>query len=180
MNKVCKTQNYYFIILILLSLFYCPLHKIYAQEYPEMKIIFKNGMTLIGKDGVVSKESVSLKINKIKKTYNLDELQMVMVKKGLAKKYAMIGCAGCGGISLIAIISSKSEGSSSRYDNMAVLGALIWMGISAGTGYLIGNISDDWNTVYMSPRESSLFNNFRLSFDSMHDGELRVGLLYTF
>lgn len=157
---------------------------IYAQQYPEMKIILKNSATIEGEDGILNDESASLLVNNESKTYPLEDVQMVMVKKGLAGKYALWGGGGCAVINLIVIIASsgmEDETGGAKYETSTlVAGSLIWVGICAGGGYLIGSSVDDWNTIYTASSQSSLLDRFKLGFGSSRKGEFRIGLSYNF
>ena len=96
----------------------------------------------------------------------------------------MYAGGGCAAIMLITIIAASGDDKSeSKYfseQGTLVLGGLIWVGIFAGGGYLIGNAADDWNTIYTAPAQSSIHERFKFGFGANRKGEYRVGLSYNF
>ncbi len=151
-----------------------------AQQYSEMKVIHKDGATIEGDDGTMDESSVTLMVGGEKKTYPLSDVQLVMVKKGLGGKYALYAGGGCAVLVLISIIATSGD-EEQKYDTgTLVLGGLIWVGIFAGGGYLIGNAADDWNTVYTAPAQSSILERFKFGFGANRKGQFRFGLSYNF
>lgn len=74
-------KNGYRDILICLLIFPIICQSIYAQEYPEMKVTQKIGLTIDGEDGIISDSLVMLKGGGLQKTYPLSDVQLIMVKK---------------------------------------------------------------------------------------------------
>jgi hypothetical protein len=164
------------LILVVFSVF----QTLSAQQYSEMRIIHKNGATIDGDDGTMGDTSVTMMIDNAPKTYPLNEVQLVMVKKGLAGKYALAAGGGCAAIVLISVLAASEESKGEYSTGQLLAGGLIWVGIFAGGGYLIGNAVDDWNTIYTAPAQSSIFRKFKFGFSASRKGHFRVGLAYNF
>ena len=151
-----------------------------AAQYPDMKVILKNGATIEGDDGSMDESSVMMKVDGEPKTYPLSDVQLVMVKRGLGGKYALIAGGGCAAIVLVTIIVASGDENQEYDTGRLVGGGLIWVALFAGGGYLIGNAADDWNTIYMAPAQSSIIDKFKFGFGAARKGEFRVGLSYNF
>lgn len=152
----------------------------FAQQYPDMKVILKNSATIEGEDGSLNESSVMMKVNGEPKTYPLSDVQIVMVKRGLGGKYALIAGGGCAALVLITIVVASGDENPEYDTGRLVGGGLIWVALFAGGGYLIGNAADDWNTIYMAPTQSSIIDKFKFGFGAARKGEFRVGLSYNF
>jgi len=153
---------------------------IFAAQYPDMKVILKNGATIEGDDGSMNESSVMMKVDGESKTYPLSDVQIVMVKRGLGGKYALIAGGGCAAIVLITIVAASGDENREYDTGQLIGGGLIWVALFAGGGYLIGNAADDWNTIYMAPAQSSILQRFKLGFAAHRKGEFRIGLSYSF
>jgi hypothetical protein len=171
-------------LFIYLFLFLSISQNIYAQQYPEMKIIHKNGLTVEGEDGSIDENSVSLLVDSKPVKYPLNDVQLVMVKRGLGGKYALYAGGGCAAVVLITIIAGSSDenisGDEKYSTGTLVLGGLLWIGIFTVGGYLIGNAADDWNTIYTAPAQSSILERFKFGFGANRRGQIRLGLSYNF
>jgi hypothetical protein len=182
-NQFVLKRNY-FRIMLCLFLFLFISQDIYAQSYPDMKVIHKDGATIEGEDGTMGESSVTLMVGGEQKTYPLSDVQLVMVKKGLGGKYALYAGGGCAVLVLVTIIASSgsddAEGEPKYSTGTLVAGGLLWVAIFAGGGYLIGNAADDWNTIYTAPAQSSILERFKFGFGANRRGQIRFGLSYNF
>lgn len=126
-----------------------------TQEYAEGKVFMSNGMTLEGKDLRMTMESVIIEVNGQDQILLLSDVVQVMAKQGKAKKFGQ-NCAGaCVGFLLGSWLASGGtttdiDGNEVEIDPLQqVMGIALWGGISYGTGYLAGKLSDDWQVVYL-------------------------------
>jgi len=154
-------------------------HSTFAQQHPKVKLILKNGATIEGKNGSMDSKAITMIANNETKTYPLEDIQLIMVKKGRAGRWAGISGGGCAGICLVTIIAQS--GNEEFETGELVAGSLIWIGIFSGAGYLIGNLADSWNIIYTAPSQSSILNRFKLGLGSrLLNGEFCIGLSYNF
>ncbi len=112
--------------------------------------LFKGGLTIEGKDLQVNGESVSLTVGEQVTFMDLMDIDRVDIRKSNVMKGACIGGGGCLAIALLACSSADdsdlSDAGGDRGDCYA--GSMIWSGLFAAGGALIGNMNSKWNTVY--------------------------------
>ena len=157
-----------------------------GMRYSKGRIFLSKGQMLEGKDLVIGATSVSMTIGGVPQTYELSEVQQIMAKRGTAGKWAK-GCAGgCAGLCLLAYLATGGE-TEDEYGNkqetdfgMYLLSTALWSGISAGVGYLIGYVLDDWQVVYFAPRQSYHPTHFRLTAKPDCFGTPSLVLTYRF
>jgi hypothetical protein len=172
---------------ILLLLFgACLFVSSYSQEYFKVKVSLKNGLTIDGKPGMITPDSVSFMSDGKYYAYPLSEVQSISVKKGKGQKVAFYAAGGCAGISLGVLALSGGEttnyytGESEKVDlGQYLLGTALWMVIFGGVGCLIGTLADDWNMVYMNTH-SSILKRTNLNFAADPKGRVMLKLKYTF
>ncbi len=148
----------------------------FAQTYPKVKVTLKNGTIVEGKKGNITKESISFMEGTALKTYDLSEVTLIQAKKGKAAKWAL-GCGGgCLGICLITTAANPND------DDVGTLlaGSLIWTGVFAGVGALIGHLTDDYNSVYGNTGTSSIIKRFNLGLASNQFTNYNLTLSYKF
>lgn len=171
-----------FILVIGLSLFF----NSYSQEYPKVKVTLENGLTLTGKYGYITPDSVSFVSGFDYYVFPLDTVQFINAKKGKAKKFAGYAAGGCLGLSLGVFVASGGEtidsnGKTTSIDpGEYILGTLLWVGLFAGVGCLIGTIADDWELVYLQNSHSSIIKNTKLNLAADPEGTVMLRLRYSF
>ena len=154
----------------------------FAQTYNKVKVTLNNGVTIEGKKGNITEESVSFMKGTTLKTYDLSEVSLIQAKKGKALKWAL-GCGGgCLGVCLIAGVASGEEGIEDAGGTVGeyIGGSILWAGIFAGVGALIGTLSDDYNNVYMNSKTSSLIKRFDLGLTRNPAANYNLTLSYKF
>jgi len=154
-------------------------HTAFAQQFPKVKVFLKNGTTFTGVNGNIVGESLILTSNYQSITYPLNEVQMIMTKKGWAGKWAT-GCGGgCAGLCVITIVAQPDD---TEFDTgQLITSSMLWVAIFAASGYLIGTLTDHWETAYISPpSQSSISSPFQLGMRTDNDGGILVGLSYRF
>ncbi len=154
---------------------------LHAQQYNKVKVTLRDGVILEGKQGFISDEAVSFTTGTTQQTYSLYDVNLIQAKQGKAMKWA-IGCGG--GCAAICVISGVVSGQTVLDDygygwGTYALGSLIWVGIFAGTGALIGHLSDDYVTVY-SGGMSSVLKNFNINVSSNQLARYNLTLSYRF
>lgn len=148
----------------------------FAQTYPKVKVTLKNGVTIEGKKANITNESVSFMDGTTLQTYDLSEVNFIQAKKGKAVKWAL-GCGGgCLGLGLITTAVNPNN------DDVGTMlaGSLIWTGVFAGVGALIGYLTDDYNNVYVNSGTSSLIKRFDLGLTSNQIANYNLTLSYKF
>jgi hypothetical protein len=137
----------------------------YAQTYPKVKITMKNGGIVTGSKGTIDKESISFTMEGSPQKYSLSDVSMIQSKKGSAGKWALgcgAGCLGFYGISYL--ISPSTYEDAGLSGGQVLFGALIWAGVSAGVGALIGAATDHYEIVYS--KNLSMLKQFNLDFST--------------
>ena len=154
---------------------------LHAQQYNNVRVTLRDGVILEGKQGFISDESVSFTTGTTQQTYSLYDVNLIQAKQGKAKKWA-IGCgAGCAGVCILAGVVSGAETLADLDSNWGTyaLGSVLWTAIFAGSGALIGHLTDDYQTVY-SGGMSSLLKNLRLNVTSNQLSKYNLTLAYRF
>ncbi len=116
--------------------------------------VFKGGLTVEGTNLEVNGESVSLTVAGQTTFLDLKDIDRVDVRKGRAMKGACIGGGGCFAIGMLAC-TAADEGTfqeSGGDRGQCYVGSMIWSGLFAGAGALIGNASSSWETVFYRTR----------------------------
>ena len=150
------------VLFILFAILSC-VSVINAQSYNQVKVSLRNGLIEKGTKAVISDESVTFKSGNEMKTYQLSEVSLIEAKKGSAGKWA-IGCgAGCLAIEAISWASLGTSGVNDLGYTSGQMAAsvVLWTGISAGIGYLIGSLTDHNEIVYN--KNMSLLNNLKFN-----------------
>lgn len=134
-----------------------------AQSYKKVKVTLTNGLIQKGSEATISDETVSFNSGGEIKTYPLSDVSMIQAKKGSAEKWAL----GCGaGCATLCIVDFAAVGASGINDlgysvGQFALGSVLWTGIFAGAGYLIGSLTDHEEIVYN--KNLSLLNNLKFN-----------------
>jgi hypothetical protein len=154
-----------------------------AQDYKIVQVTLKNGQVFKGKKGTLSAESVSFLSGSAQKTYPLNEVSLVQAREGKAGKWALAMGGGCLVVGLIVTATQAgkvNEASGETYSaGTLIAGSLIWTGIFAGAGALIGNASDHWQNVFITKATSKL-KNFDINFGPNRFAKYNVGFAYKF
>lgn len=168
-------KNLICIIIALLSV-----SMVSAQSYKIVQVTLKTGQTFKGKKGMLTNESVSFFKGSAQQTYPLNEVSLVQAKEGKAGKWALAMGGGCLGVCAITIAASGSAVDEGTYTYGTLIGgSLIWTGIFAGAGAIIGNSSDHWQNVYIVKATSKL-KNFDINFGPNKFAKYNIGFTYTF
>lgn len=154
-----------------------------AQNYKIMQVTLKNGIVEKGKKGTFTNESVSFNSGSLLKTFPLSEVSLVQAKEGKAGKWALAMGGGCLGVGLIVTATQAgkvNEISGESYDaGTLIAGSIIWAGVFAGAGAIIGTLSDRWQNVYIA-RSTSMLKNFDLNFGPNKYANYNIGVSYKF
>lgn len=174
-----------FFILVALSF----LSVVNAQDFKIVQVTLENGQTFKGKKGILTDESISFRSGTDQKTVPLSEVSLVQAKKGRAGKLALAMGGGCFGICVISIAATGGEvtsvdasGNSTTVTypmGQLMAGTIIWTGIFAGIGALIGGASDHWQNVFIS-KKSSFLNNVNLNIGPNKYAKVNIGFTYRF
>ncbi len=155
----------------------------FAQDYKRVQVITKDGITYKGKDGTLTKESVSFLSGSGQKTFNLADVNIVQAREGNAGKWALYSGGGCLGIGLIVSLTQGgkyNEVSGETYDTGTLLaGSVIWAAIFAGAGALVGSATDKWEIVY-NRTTSSVLKNFKFDVGTNQYAGVNFTLTYKF
>lgn len=155
----------------------------FAQDYKKVQVITKDGLTIKGKNGILTQESITFIGGSGQKTFPLSDVNLVQAKEGKAGKWALYSGGGCLGLGLIVSLTQGgkyNEVSDMTYDTGTLLiGSVIWAGIFAGAGAIIGSLSDDWETVY-NRTSSSLHKNFKFNLGANQYAGLNLTLSFKF
>lgn len=148
--------------LIFLVVVFCLTSFVSAQQvgtYPKAKITLKNGMVVEGKNLVLSTETAMVNVGaQGTQSYDLSEVTLIQAKHNKGMKGCMYAGGGCAALCLLAYLAGDEETFTETYEvdskseaaGQYFLGAALWSGCLGGVGYLIGNASDPWQTVYVS------------------------------
>jgi len=150
---------------------------IYAQKkYKKMKITTREGVLIEGKKGILSQDKVNLSVGGVPKEFSLQDVNLIMAKKGKIGAFAGGFAGGCFAICMIAVIANPNKANTGTL----IAGSLIWTGIFAGIGAGIGALADPWKNVYTRDQHSSILKKLDLSFSSYRDAPYNVGVVYRF
>jgi len=158
-----------------------------AQDYKIVQVTLKNGQVFKGKKGILSNESISFLSGSAQKTYPLNDVSLVQAREGKAGKWALAMGGGCLGVCIVVIAVNASSGTTdpntgetiTYSTGQLIAGSLIWTGIFAGAGALIGNASDHWQNVFITKTTSKL-KNFDINFGPSRFAKYNVGFAYKF
>ena len=82
---------------------------IYAQKkYKKMKITTKDGLLVEGKKGILGTDKVNLSVGGVPKEFALQDVNLIMAKKGKIGAYAGGFAGGCFVICMIATIANPN------------------------------------------------------------------------
>ena len=149
-----------YLIVVIISMFFS--ESLSAQKYAKMKITLTNGTIVDGRKGLMQKDNVKLLVSGTSTGYSLDEVNLIMDKKGKEGKYAVGFGGGCLAICLLAVAVNPDDADVGTL----LLGSAIWTMIFAGIGAGIGAIADPWNSIYIRNQRSSILDRLDLSFSS--------------
>lgn len=153
----------------------------YTQDYKRVQVTLRDGQMYKGKNGLISDGALTFTTGSLQKTYSLSDVNLVQAKEGKAMKWALGMGGGCLALGLITTATQAgkyNEVSGETYSAGTLLaGSLIWAGIFAGAGALIGSLADPWQIVY-NRSSSSIWKNFNFKLGS--DPYTRVNLTLTY
>ena len=152
-----------------------------AQQYKKVKVTMNDGIVLKGTKGTLTEESFSCTVASTFKTYDLNDIRLIQAKEGKAGKWALGFGGGCAGIVIIVGLASGSDGIEDAGGSVGtyIAGGVLWTGIFAGIGALIGNASDRYENVYLGSA-ASLLKNFDLNLTSNQFAKHNLSLSYTY
>jgi len=152
---------------------------IQAQDYKLVKVDLKEGITLKGKDAILTRESISFLSGGAQKTFPLSDVNLIQAKEGKAGKWALGFGGGCLAIGVIAGVASGTEGIEEAGGTVGLYaaGLVIWTAAFTGLGYLVGNLVDQWDVVY-NKNTSSLLKNFNFNVGSNQYAGINFTLSY--
>lgn len=136
---------------------------LHAQEYKQVKVNMANGLQMKGSSASIQNDTISIQTNGLTRIFSLSEVNSMMAKSGKAEKYA-IGCgSGCLGYCIINLILLGESGLQKYNTTIGQYAAesFLYIGLFAGTGYLIGALFDPYEVVYI--KESSFLKKVRVS-----------------
>ena len=81
----------------------------FAQDYKRVQVTTKDGITYKGKNGTLTKESVSFLSGSSQKTLNLADVNIVQAREGKAGKWALYSGGGCLGLGLIVSLTQGGK-----------------------------------------------------------------------
>lgn len=154
-----------------------------AQDYKRVQVTTKEGITYKGKDGTLTKESVSFLSGSSQRTFNLADVNIVQAREGKAGKWALYSGGGCLGLGLIVSLTQGgkyNETSGEVYDTGTLLaGSVLWAAIFAGAGALVGSATDKWEIVYNRVNSMGL-KNFKFDIGTNQYAGVNFTLTYKF
>ncbi len=128
------------------------------QQHSKGKIFLRSGMAIEGTDLKIYSEQVTLEVDGTMQQFALDDVSQIMAKSGKGKHFGQRCAGSCAGCYVILALASggKSQDPNTGETRDINVGQYVaemalMSGISYGVGYLIGNISDDWEVVYLKP-----------------------------
>jgi hypothetical protein len=154
------------IIVALIAIFCSSLSQ--AQVYHKVKITLKNGLIVKGSNGMMNNGELQYFNQGVKKNFPLTDVKLVQAKEGKAGKWAL-GCGGgCLALCIVSGVVSGEKGieEAGGTTSTFILGSVIWTGIFAGVGALIGSASDHYDVVYMSDNNTSWLKRLDLNMTS--------------
>ena len=154
------------IVCILLAFFFC-INLSDAQQYKKVRVTLKEGMVLKGTNGILSQESVSFFSGKTQQTFPFSKVLTIEGKNGSAGKWALYSGGGCLAIAVIAGVATGKSGIEETGATVGqyAAGCVLWTGIFAGIGAIIGTLTDPYRNVYIS-RSSSMLKNVNLNLST--------------
>lgn len=166
-------------VFIFLSLFI--VHATFGQEYKRVQVTLRDGQVDKGKNGFISDGAFTFVTGNMQKTYDLTDVNIIQAKEGKAGKWALYSGGGCLALCAISGLVTGSEGLEEigATTGQFIAGSLIWTGIFAGAGALIGGLSDPWEIVY-SRSTSSLWKNLDINLGSDQYAKINLILTYKF
>ncbi len=145
-----------------------------AQSYPRMRILFENGITVVGKKGFMHQEEVRMDVSGSPIRYPYDDIIRIETKQGRAGKYALGFGGGCLALGLLVTAINTDD----EFDTgELILGSILWAAIFAGVGAGVGALTDPWRTVYSGKRDS-VFDRLDLSLTSNKHAPFIIGVVY--
>jgi len=155
----------------------------FAQDYKRVQVTTKDGITVKGKNGILTKESVSFLSGSGQKTYPLTDVNIIQAREGKAGKWALYSGGGCLGLGVIVSLTQGgkyNEISQTTYDTGTLLaGSVIWAAIFAGIGGLVGSATDHWQIVY-NRNSSSILKNIKFDLGANRYAGLNFKFSYKF
>jgi len=149
-------------VFVLMLVFLMSVYPLLAQatynlSFAKGRIILKEGgMFIEGKNLSMTSDMAYMEVGGYIQEFALADVQQIMAKRGLGKKYGLASGGCCLGLSLASVLSvgdettTDADGNEVEYDTgQLILGSLIWTAIFYGVGYLVGAASDNWQIVYM-------------------------------
>jgi hypothetical protein len=175
-------KNLILIIITLLSV-----SMVTAQDFKIVQVTLKNGQVYKGKKATLTAESVSFLSGSAQKTYPLNDVSLVQAREGKAGKWALAMGGGCLAVCIVvvAVNASQDTETTGTTDEVTystgtlIAGSIIWTGIFAGAGALIGNASDHWQNVFITKATSKL-KNIDINFGPNRYAKYNVGFTYKF
>jgi hypothetical protein len=165
-----------FFVFTLIAVLLCD--NLSAQSYARIKVNFINGTSIEGRNGYLDNKNVTLTINNRESGYSLDDVFYIQAKRGLAGKYALGFGGGCLALGLISTVTYSGD---EFEQSDLLLGSLLWAGLFAAAGGLIGSLSDQWTEIYRQNPGSSLLNErLNLSLTSNKIAPVNIGIVYRF
>ena len=137
-----------------------------AQTYQQVKVMLSNGLTVKGSNAFILGDSLSVKTGGVQRIYQMSDVLTIQAREGKATKWAVSCGACCLGACLVSGIASGVEGIEESGSTVPqyIAGSLLWTGISAGIGALIGIVIDDYDVVYV--RNTSFLDKVKLDFST--------------
>jgi hypothetical protein len=153
----------------------------YSQEYKIVKVTLREGLILKGKNALISNQTLNFTSGSALRTYSLNDVNIIQAKEGKAGKWALGFGGGCLGLCIISGIASGQEGIEAAGATVGtyVAGSILWTGIFACLGALIGNGVDQWEIVY-NRNTSSIWKNFDFNIGSTQKAKYNFSLSYKF
>jgi len=147
-------------------------------HFKVVRITLKSGLTFDGKDASVAENQLTVMVNAAPQNFPMDDIQVILAKKGNAGKWATAFGLGCGAISLASMLVNADlvQGMEAEY----FLSMALWMGITGGVGYIIGLAVDDWDTVYIGRQSAGFSIPIRFIPSVDRRGTLRLNLAIRF
>jgi len=166
----------FFLIFALITVLFC--ENLSAQTYRRVRVSFLERPSIEGRNAYIDNEKLTLTRNSMQITYPLEEVFYVQAKRGLAGTYALGFGGGCLALGLISTLTYSDD----EFEQSELfLGSILWAGIFAGVGALIGSLSDPWTEVYRNrPQSSLLHERINVSFSSGKHAPVSIGLVYRF
>ena len=151
------------IAIVFLAVF-CVAVSLNAQVYKNVKVNMSNGLQVKGISASIENDTLSMQSRGVMRKISLSEVNSMMAKSGKADMFAL-GCgAGCLGFGVLDLVVGGGEAglqASNITMSQYVASYLLFIGASAGVGYLIGSLLDPYEVVYI--KESSFLDKVKLN-----------------